>query len=62
MPQSPRGLRLVVEEADDRPAEIGLEMIVVRLIDRLDEPIDAILAGAVDAQLSVLARAGPGRG
>ena len=48
------GLRLVVEEAGDRLAEIGLEMIVVRLIDLLQKPIHAILAGAVDAQLSVL--------
>ena len=49
------GFRLVVEEAGDRLAEIGLETVVVRLIDRLEEPIDAVLAGAVDAQLSVLA-------
>ena len=49
------GFRLVVEEAEDRLAEIGLEMVVVRLIDRLEEPIDAILARAVDAQLPVLA-------
>ena len=57
------GLRLVVEEAEDRLAEIGPEMVVVRLIDGLDEPIDAVLAGAVDAQLFVLAeRRRPGRG
>ena len=31
------GLRLVVEETEDRLAEIGLEMIVVRLIDGFDE-------------------------
>ena len=57
------GLRLVVEKADDRLAEIGPKMIVVRLVDRFQEPIDAILAGAVDAQLSVLGPVdGPGRG
>ena len=46
-----RRLRLVIEEAADGLAKIGPVMLEVRLIDRLQEPVHAILARAVHAQL-----------
>ena len=50
------GLGLVVEEPADRASELGAEMIVMRLVDGPEEPIDAVLARAVDAELASLAQ------
>ena len=50
------GLGLVVEESADRASELGAEMIVMRLVDGGEEPIDAVLARAVHAELASLAQ------
>ncbi len=49
-----RGLRLIVEKARYRLAEFFLEMIVMRLIHRLDEPVHAVLTGPVHCVLAAL--------
>ena len=51
-------LGLVVEEAGYGLAEVGLEVIVVRLVYGGDEPVHAVLAGAVDAERPALSQRG----